>query len=183
MNEHERLIGKTFQQYRDMGLANLFFLHAPMRIAGMHGSVPCFVQSGKAPYDLAGFYYDKGATAIGVELKETKKRDNVLSIVGEGKSGSGLQYHQLAALVDLHIAGGVAGLLWSNDGELGYAEGSVLQVAKIAYDTSVKAEKMKQTPAWGSRSIRWGHFTPVKYGHDQMPLWLPVSPLLRKKGK
>jgi hypothetical protein len=60
--------------------------------------------------------------------------------------------------VDLHLNGGMALLLWSNGGEIGIAFGDVLHLAKIQYDASLKAEKLKQTPAKGSRSILWGHF-------------------------
>lgn len=183
MNEFETYIGKTFQALRDAKQANAFFLHPPMRVAGMHGKVPCYVQAGKAPYDMGGFYYDSNATAIGVELKQTKDHEHSIAIVGPGKKGSGLQYHQLEALVDLHLAGGVALLLWSNGGELGLATGELLHLAKIQYDTSLKAENLKQTPAKGSRSILWGHFKLVKYGHLNMPLWLPRPPECKGKSK
>jgi hypothetical protein len=181
VNVFETLIGKTFQAYRDAKLANVFFLHPPMRIAGMHGKVPCFIQAGKAPYDAAGFFYNAEATAIGAELKETKEHENSLSIVGPDKKGSGLQYHQLEALVDLHLNGGVALLLWSNGGEIAVAFGDVLHLAKVQYDASLKAEKLKQTPAKGSRSILWGHFKPIKYGHLNMPMWLPRAPVCKAK--
>jgi penicillin-binding protein-related factor A (putative recombinase) len=176
MNQFEKQIGETFQTYRDAKLANLFFLNPPMRIAGMHGRVPCFVQAGKAPYDVAGFYYDRNATSIGVELKETTEHEHSLSIVGPDKKGSGLQYHQLEALVNLHYQGGIALLVWSNGGEIGWADGNTLVLAKLQYDTSLKAEAMKKTPAKGSRSIQWAMFRTVKYGLKDMPLWLPSPP-------
>jgi penicillin-binding protein-related factor A (putative recombinase) len=173
MNDFEKQIGETFQAYRDAKVAHLFFLHPPMRIAGMHGHVPCYVQAGKAPYDVAGFYYDRCGTALGVELKETKDRETSIAIVGEGKKGSGLQYHQLQGLVDTYEAGGRAMLLWSNGGEIGRLDGDALVLVKLQYDTSVKAEKANKSVAKGSRSIPWGLFSLVKHGHKEMPLWIP----------
>ncbi len=175
MNAFEKLIGSTFQQYRNGKVANMVFLHPPMRVAGMMGRVPCFIQAGKAPFDLAGVYYDRCGTSIGVELKESKDHEYSLPIVGPGKKGNGLQYHQLEALVDVHEAGGVAMLLYSNGGEIGQLGGDQLVLAKVQYDASLKAEANKGHVAKGSRSIPWGWFRPVKYGHNDLPLWLPSS--------
>lgn len=175
MNQFEKQIGETLQQYRDAKIANCVFLHPPMRVAGMMGRVPCFIQSGKAPFDLAGIYYDSCGTAIGAELKETRDHEHSLPIVGPGKKGNGLQYHQLTALVQVHKAGGTALVLWSNGGEIGLLHGDAIDAAKLQYDVSLKIEESKKTPPKGSRSIPWGHFKPVKYGHDDAPLWLPKS--------
>lgn len=180
MNDFERQIGKTFQQYRDAKVANLLFLHPPMRVAGMMGKVPCFIQAGKAPFDVGGVLYDECGTLVGAELKETKDHEHSLSIVHPEKKGSGLQYHQLAALVEVHLAGGIALLVWSNAGEIGVLAGDGLHLAKVQYDASLKAEAAKKTPAKGSRSILWGHFKTVKYGHNDMPLWLPKPRPCRK---
>lgn len=147
-----------------------------MRAAGMHGNIPCYVQVGKAPFDVGGFFYDSNATAIGFELKETAKRETSIAIVGPEKKGSGLQYHQLDALVDLHKGGGIVGMLWSNAGEIGFLSGEQLVAVKIAYDASLKAEAMNKTIAKGVRSIRWEMFKLVKYGVDDLPLWLPKAP-------
>lgn len=183
MNDFERFIEKTFQMYRDAKMANLLFLHPPMRVAGMLGHVPCFVQAGKAPFDIAGIYYDEAGTGIGAELKETKDHEHSLAIVGPGKKGSGLQYHQLASLVEVHNSGGIALLLWSNGGEIGLLRGEDIVLAKVQYDASLKAQEMKRTPAKGARSILWGRFSRVKYGHAQLPLWLPASPAEKRRKK
>lgn len=175
-NAFEKEIGETFQTYRDAGVCHLFFLHPPMRIAGMYGRVPCYIQSGKAPYDVGGFFYDKGGTSIAAELKETKDHEHSLSIVGPEKKGSGLQYHQLEGLVDAHSAGGIAMVLWSNGGEIGRLDGDAIVLAKLQYDTSLKAEQARKGFAKGSRSIPWGLFKPVKLGHKAMPLWVPPTP-------
>lgn len=181
MNEFEREIGKTFQAYRDARIANMVFLHPPMRAAGQMGKVPCFIQSGKAPFDIGGFFYDKAATVIGVELKQTADHEHSLPIVHPEKKGNGLQYHQLSALVDVHEANGLAVVLWNNGGEIGYLPGNVIQLAKIQYDASLKAERAGKELTKGSRSILWGHFKLVKPGHEGAPLWLPPSPVARKK--
>lgn len=176
MNHFEKLIDGTFKSYRDTKIASLVFLHAPMRIAGMMRTVPCFIQSGKAPFDVGGFFYDKFGTVIGAELKETQDHETSLPIVGPDKKGNGLQYHQLSALVDVHQAGGLALVLWSNGGEVGVLTGDAIAVAKLQYDTSMKVEAIGKSFAKGSRSILWGHFKLVKYGVDDKPLWLPPPP-------
>jgi len=181
MNEFEREVGKTFQQYRDARVASLVFLHPPMRVGGMMGKQPCFVQTGKAPFDVAGIYYDKAGTAIGLELKQTADHETSLPIVGPDKKGNGLQYHQLAALVEVHQAGGVALALWNNGGEVGLLTGDAIQLAKIQYDASLKAEQAGKEITRGSRSILWGMFKPVKDGHGGAPLWLPASPVDKRK--
>lgn len=181
MNEFEKEIGKTFQSYRDARIASMVFLNPPMRVAGMMGKAPCFVQSGKAPFDIGGFFYDRFGTVIGAELKQTSTHNHSLSIVGPDKKGDGLQYHQLTALVDVISAGGLALVLWNNGGEIGYLPADALRLAKIQYDTSMKAEKAGKELVKGSRSILWGHFKLVKTGHEGMPLWLPPSPAEKRK--
>jgi hypothetical protein len=176
VTEFEKTILKTFKSYRDAGIAQLTLMWPPMRMAGLKGRVPCFVQVGTAPYDVVGHYLTGAATHIGVELKETRERETSIAIVGPGKKGSGLQWHQLVGLVQLHQAGGVALLVWDNGGEVGVLTGDQLHLAMVQYETSMKAEKSKRTPAKGSRSILWGHFTPVKYGVADLPLFLPPAP-------
>jgi hypothetical protein len=172
VNAFEKEIAATFQDYRDVRLATLFMLHPPMRIGGMSGRVPCFVQVGKAPYDVAGFYYNGSATSIGAELKETRDRKPSLRIVGEKMDGSGLEYHQLDGLVRLHDQGGMAMLLWSNGGEIGRMDGQALKLAKIQYDDAVK----RKNPPLGAKSLQWDSFKAVRVGHGAKPLWLPKPP-------
>lgn len=172
--EFEKLIGKTFQAYRDAKVAHLVFMHPPMRPAFFHGGVPCFIQSGKAPYDVIGFYYDGTATSIGAELKETKEHESSLPIVGEDKKGNGLQQHQLEGLVNLHEQGGAAFLVWENAGEVGILRGERLSVVNQAFQTARRVEKFGKTPTKGSKSIPWGWFEQIKQGVNG-PLWLPKS--------
>lgn len=154
-----------------------------MRAAGRMGKFPCYIptKDGKAPYDVAGYYYDTGmitdrrALAIGVELKETTEHENRLPIVGPGKDGNGIQYHQLEGLLDLHNAGGVALLLYNNGGQIGRLNGEQLAVVKQNYDASLAAEQAKKEVAKGSRSIPWAMFKPIEESD-----WLPPAPRRKK---
>jgi penicillin-binding protein-related factor A (putative recombinase) len=172
VNEFEKEIETTFQDYRDARIATLYKLNPPMRIAGMHGRVPCFVQNGKAPYDVMGFFYNAGATSIGVELKQTRHREASIKILGPEQKGGGVQYHQLEGMVDLHKKGGVACLLWNNAGEVGRMDGAELVMVKQDFDA---ARKMKNPPK-GVKSIAWDRFKAVRVGQSGKPLWLPKAP-------
>jgi hypothetical protein len=179
VNAFERQIGNTFKDYREAGVAILWTLYPPMRAAGMHGRMPCYVPSGKAPYDVAGYYLTPDGTSIGAELKETAEHEHSLQMVPPDKKGSGLQYHQLVALDTLHAAGGVALILWNNGGEIGLLDGAGIALTRIMYEASLKS----RNPAKGTRSIKWGMFKPVKLGLKDAPLWLPTAPPpCKKKG-
>lgn len=183
MNEFEKQIGATFQKYRDKKIAHMYFLFPPMRIAGMHGHIPCYIPTGKAPYDTAGFYYDKCGSSIGAELKQTAEHEGRLPIVPPGKKGNGLQYHQLEALVTMHKSGGTALLLYNNGGEIGRLSGDALDAVKVAYDASLKAEAASKEVAKGSRSISWSAFEKVPLDDDGDPLWLPkITACVRRAG-
>jgi penicillin-binding protein-related factor A (putative recombinase) len=167
-NAFEKQIGDTFESYRAAGVAELFFLFPPMRVVGMIGKMPAHIPCGKAPYDVSGYFIGSGV-AIGAELKQTAEHENSLSIVGPEKKGSGLHYHQLQALLELHRAGGSAFLLWNNGGEIGLLDGARIAVVSVGYEASLKSKN----PARGSRSIPWGMFAPVKVGVKDRPLWIP----------
>lgn len=170
-NEFEKTVGKTFEGYEASGVATLRYLYPSMRCVGVQGKRPVFVPALKAPYDLGGYYHGSGLF-IGAELKETRDRHYSLPLIGPGKEGTGLQYHQLEALVNLHQEGGVALLIYDNGGEVGRVGGQVLTQAKIAFDAALKS----RNPAKGSKSIPWGRFDPVKFGLNAVPLWLPLDP-------
>ena len=170
-NAFETTIGKTFAGYEAAGVATLRFLYPSMRCVGMKGRMPVFVPALKAPYDLGGYYHGSGVF-VGCELKETRDRHHTLPLIGPGKDGTGLQYHQLESLVNLHAEGGVALLCYDNGGEIGLLGGQALTLAKIALDAALKS----RNPAKGSKSIPWGRFQPVKLGHNAVPLWLPTDP-------
>lgn len=174
--EFEKTVEKSFAEYLTTGTAYLQFLHPRMRVGGFLGKVPAWIQVAKAPYDVDG-YYLSGARYIACEIKENGEHHNSLKIIPPEKKGTGLQYHQLEALVNAHKAGAVACVLWNNGGEVGYLDGSRLAAAKSAMDTSLKAEKEGYpNTAKGSRSIPWGNFKPVKLNGVGVPLWLPAPP-------
>lgn len=179
MNAFEKQIAETFESYKTEGIAVLYFLYPPMRPAGRLGPMPCYIptKNGKAPYDVTGYFMGYPAIAIGAELKETKSHDNRLTIVLPGKPGSGLQYHQLTGLVDLHKSGGYAMLLWNNGGQIGRIDGDQLAAILLDYDSSLRAEEARKEIAKGSRSIAWERFKPIV---DEQ-YWLPKQSLPRSQ--
>lgn len=171
----EKLMEKSFLEYSSTGVAFLKVLHPRMRVAGKLGNAPAWVQVAKAPFDIDGYYLDN-ARYIACEVKENGERKVSLPIIGPGKVGTGLQYHQLEALVAVHIARGLACVVWNNAGEIGYLDGTRLKAAKAAIDTSLKAEKEGYPGAKkGSRSILFGNFNPVQVNQTNIPLWLPAN--------
>ncbi len=174
MTPFEKTIQKSFDEYA--ARAYLMILHPQMRCVGTRGGkVPLWVQVAKAPFDIAGLYLDNGRY-IAVELKENASRHTSLQIIGPGKKGTGLQYHQLEGLVTVHEAGGLALVLWDNAGEVGLIDGPRLKAAKSAYDTALKAAAAGYpNGARGVKSIPWGNFAPVTIGNGGTPLWLPEN--------
>lgn len=172
MTDFEKAMEKSFGEYYTVGLARLQFVHPRMKVGGMRGNTPMFVQVAKAPYDLDG-YFLKGARYIACEVKENGKHKTSLPIIAPLKKGTGLHYHQLEALVQVHESGGLACVVWDNAGEVGFLDGSRLKAAKAAMDTALKAkaEGYPET-ARGSRSILWGNFQSVGINGMGAPLWL-----------
>lgn len=176
MTNFEKVMEKSFDEYLSSNTAFLQFLFPKMRMAGFLGKSPAFVQTEKAPYDVDGYYLD-GGLHIACEIKETAEHHHALSIIAPQKRGSGLQYHQLEALVRAHKAKAVAVVIWNNGGDIGLLDGSRLASAKRAFDESLKAEKQGYPNALkGSRSILWGNFKPLKTNSRGVPLWLPKKP-------
>lgn len=175
MTNSEKLIEKSFDEYRTSGTAQLFIMYPKMRAAGMLRNIPAWIQVAKAPFDVAG-YYMKYGRFIGVEIKENADRRTSLKIIPPDKKGTGLQYHQLEALVNVHLAGGLAGVVWDNGGEWLWIDGSRLKAAKARMDQSLRAEKLGYPNERGARSIVVGEFAPVKTNGVGIPLWLPLNP-------
>jgi hypothetical protein len=194
MTEFEKTMEKSFAEYLSAGTAFLQILWPKMRCVGMgkDGKVPVFVQVAKAPYDIDGYFLannpdsvsrrraglESGPTCryIACEVKENAKHHTSLAIIPPGKKGTGLQYHQLEALVRVHENNGLACVVWDNAGEIGYLDGSRLRAAKSAMDTSLKAQELGYpNTAKGSRSILWGNFIPVKLNQRGVPLWIPAN--------
>lgn len=152
-------------------------LYPPMRMAGLRGTMPCFVQTGRALFDVVGwmpipaeFLGDNGlvgehklARVIGIEQKANRDAKSSMRIVGEDGSGSGLQAHQLEALAAVHRSGGIARVLWNNGGIVGVLDGDAIAASFYAYGVSVQAEKMRKKPAAGSRSISWKLFRQIDF--------------------
>jgi hypothetical protein len=148
-------------------------LEPPMRCCGTKGTMPVFVQVGGALFDWAGWvpgemtevngYVFKYANCIGIEQKATKQRHPSMRIVGEDGDGSGIKAHQLEALASLHRSGGVARLLWNNGGVIGVLDGDEIAQAFYTYGVSLAAERMRKTPAKGSRSIPWSLFRVIDW--------------------
>lgn len=173
MTPFEKVMEKSFLEYRTSNTAFLQILYPAMRVGGTLGNMPAYIPVGKAPYDIDGFYF-KTARYIACEVKESAKHESTMRVVPPDKKGTGLKYHQLEALVLVHENGGLACVVYNNGGEVGYLDGSRLKAAKAAIDTSLKAEAQGYPDAArGKRSIPWGDFQPVKSTGAGIPLWLP----------
>lgn len=175
MTEFEKVMEKSFAEYTTSKTAYLQFLYPKMRMAGYIGKAPGFVQCAKAPYDIDGYYMDGSARHIACEVKENADHHASLKIIMPEKRGTGLQYHQLEALVRAHESKCLACVVWSNGGEVGYLDGTRLKAAKQSVDASLKAEKMGLPNQKGMRSILWGNFTAVRINSKGVPLWLPEN--------
>jgi penicillin-binding protein-related factor A (putative recombinase) len=91
------------------------------------------VLSGTAPYDFYGMM--KGGKHIAMEAKHNDKRKASLPIIGYKKKGSGLQFHQLEALANVALHGGIARVVWCNGGVvMSIGNREILMVHKI-YNT------------------------------------------------
>lgn len=176
MTGSEKMVEATFGEYKTARLATLMILFPKMRPAGRLGKMVAYVPVAKAPYDVAGYFHKTGRH-IALEIKENSDQHTSVAIIGPGKKGTGLQYHQLEALVEVHEQGGLALLLWDNAGDWGIIDGVRLKIAKATYDQSLKAEAKGYPNAKGGgvRSIRRELFTPVKVDDQGRPLWLPAD--------
>lgn len=147
MNAFEKQVENVLPHWGKRGLS-LWFLNPKMRPVGMRGKLPIFMQVAKAPFDMMG--YDSQGIVIALELKSNETAKTRLPIIGEGKRGSGLQYHQLEALVKVYGSGGHAAVLWYNGGKVGMLDGYNLEVAWVGH----KAGRTK--------SIPWSYFIVVR---------------------
>ena len=168
MDDFEKEFDETFPTILKKTGAFLYWLHPPTRCAGMRGSQPVFVITGRALFDVAGWRPVKPepdlapvAAAIGIEVKRNGDHHTSMRIIGEDGRGSGLQAHQLEALASLHRSGGIARVLWNNGGEIGVLDGEVIADVFMTYGVSVQAEKMRKSFAKGSRSIAWNLFRKI----------------------
>lgn len=185
-NQFERDFDAKFATIRKRTAAYLNRLYPPMRVGGMRGSLPCWIQTGRALFDVDGWVpvavdvdgsKVKLARYIGIEQKETSERKTALRIIGEDGSGSGIQAHQLEALASVHRDGGIARILWSNGGIVAVLDGEEIVQAHFTYGVSVQAEKMRKKPALGARSIPWSLFRPVDFINKPEEIILAPEPM------
>lgn len=188
MNQFEKDFEAKFLVIRTKTNAFLRPLHAPMRIGGMRGTMPCWIQVGRALFDVAGWKEQtlfnehgdkvKVAAYVAIELKENKDVKSTLRIVGDDGSGSGVQAHQLEALASVHRAGGISRILWNNGGIVAVLDGDEIAQAHFSYGVSVQAEKMRKGFAKGTRSIPWALFRRVDFeDHPEQIIIAPDKPI------
>jgi len=168
--DFEKEIEATFEQYHSAHIAQLDFYPVPMRPTGLrHPKTggPMFAPKKAAPFDVCGWSMIDGRI-IAAELKSSKRKTSI-TIVGDGKEGSGIQWHQLTALYNVAQAGGIARLVWSNEGEVGVLDGVSIANAWYAANDAFNLEnnflrggKRAKAPV-GAKSIKWEKFTAVEY--------------------
>lgn len=162
-SDFEKSIGKGLKAYAAAGVAQMDFMPVPTAPAGVRSKsgAQLRVLKGKAPFDVYGFTLDGDAHFVGCELKDSK-REARLPLVGMGKKGNGVQFHQMSALASVAKNRGIARLVWCNGGEVGVLDNTgILQVWEIFLDADASTQSGR-TPARGSKSIAWERFTPTK---------------------
>ena len=170
----EKDVSVSMDAYRETKIAFLDFLPPPIRPVvwqkAHKGSAPLFTLVGQAPFDVHG--YLSNGIMIGVELKATQKHHDRIKIVSPVTKGSGVQYHQLDALAHLSRHGGIAGIVWSNGGEVGVMNGQKIVAALNEYEASMKGGGKR-----GSKSLEWSAFEEPRYhafGGAITYDWLPL---------
>lgn len=181
--DSEKVIEATFPVYADAGIARLMAMPVPTAPVGVHPKTkrPIFALKGKAPFDIVGYLtaHPGHGLFIGGEVKSTTARKQSLSIVGPGKSGDGIQFHQLEALALLAEAGGVARIIWSNAGQWAVATEAVITNAFMIYEQAMATEQAGNTPPQGAKSIPWSAFAMTSFffyaGHSPVVNWLQAT--------
>jgi hypothetical protein len=133
----------------------------PSKSIGARGGIPLRVRVGKGPFDIIG-YLLADARMIGCELKSSQQK-NSLAIVQPKGDSAGLQYHQLTALAELAISGGIARVVWQNGGRIGVIGNSKIITAWRVYEEVLKSEASGRSVPLGAKSVPWEAFTPVDY--------------------
>ena len=159
MNEFEKFIETTFEPYAEQGLASCMMMPVPNKVIRLKGKPPMIIHTKKAPFDVIGYLHRDG-TMVGAELKQSKHKPSI-SIVAPDAKGDGVQYHQLLALAELAYCGGIARLLWSNDGNIGVIRGKDLVEILKTYQTALHSKRSGRRPKRGAMSIPWDRFSPV----------------------
>ena len=161
--EWEREIRATFELYERAGVALLSELPpptvpAPKIVRTGHG-MPLWVRAGASPFSVYGIACRDGRFSA-AELKASRDRKHlriVLPDIKGGKvvqaktaTGGGIHLHQLEALARVAENGGVARIVWNNDGEVlvlrepgiinAWAQGEASWRSKIAGGRAAKGE-------------------------------------------
>ncbi len=167
-NDFEKRIEPTFDAYKEAGVAELDFYPVPMRPTGKREAVtgtPYYLPKGTAPFDVWGYSAREGKV-IAAELKHSH-RSNSIAIIMPSKSGAGVRWHQLCALRNIAMAGGIARLVWSNEGEVGVLREKGIIAAFDGAWHALHAEdrpvRGKPVSTRGLKSIRWEKFENVDY--------------------
>jgi penicillin-binding protein-related factor A (putative recombinase) len=169
----EQMIEAGFEGYAKAWIARLAMMPVPSRVVYVKGRA-VVVHTHPAPFDIYGFLIQDGRF-VGAELKSTTERAASLPIVGPGKEGSGLQFHQLNALLQVASSGGIARLVWENGGEVGVIGNDKLTVAHSVFSHALACERNNNESPPGSKSIRWElfeHLEPAVIGGVPTYPWL-----------
>lgn len=158
----EAEIGRSFEFYAKKKIAYCEFMPIPtVPIHLKWDNRPVRILSGKAPFDVYGLVANDGRF-IGAELKDSQRK-NSLAIIAPDKTGSGVQFHQLDALVNVARNGGIARIVWSNAGEVGILTGPKIIQAWQIYTQALTSERSGKDVARGTKSISWEQFITIDY--------------------
>jgi len=161
--DFEKLIETSFDGYAAAGLAHLARMPIPTKVAGRRKGMLILVQCGKAPFDIYGYTIAE-ARFIGAELKAGGRKES-MAITNPKVRKGGLQLHQLDALAEVALAGGIARLVWDNGGDFGILTNDDLVLARDTYLHALTSENSGRKPQSGAKSIKWDRFTPVDYAN------------------
>jgi penicillin-binding protein-related factor A (putative recombinase) len=171
--DFEDLIRQTFRGYSARQIARLDMMPCPTRIVGRSQGRPVMVLAGKPPFDVYGYRLQDGRM-IGAELKSSDRKPS-LPLVGPGKKGDGLQFHQIDALAGLVQAGGYGFIVWDNGGEIGVLTGSAITTAHRTFEHAWASEEAGKSAPRGSKSIPWDRFATEVTWNEAGPDWLLLT--------
>ena len=172
-DDFETEIEPSFTCYQQLELAWLDFYPVPMTPAGKRdkNGVPLYRPASTAPFDVWGWHVHTGKI-IAAELKSSKSQPSLPIVLPKldknmklkpGNAG-GIHYHQLEMLRNIAVRGGVARLVWSNEGQIGVLSNDAIINAWQGASTAWQVERAgKSKPAAGLKSIKWEKFNAVDY--------------------
>lgn len=183
-NDFEKIIENTFEVYSESNVAELDFYPVPMRPTGIRDrfNKPLYQPKKKPPLDVWGYAINDGRLIV-AELKSTQRKASIPIILPD-KTGSGIQFHQLCMLRNVAMSGGIARLVWSNDGEVGVLKDAKIINAWSGAYTALGVEGPTAKGKWpakaptGLKSIKWEQFEVVS--HQQINgRGMPIIPWLQ----